>query len=153
MKFFKIILFTMLSLFSISSMAQSFWTYGKDTNPLTEKTFSYAMGLSEDGTTSAYVNCIDNYISVYFIFNEFLNDDSVDVSYRFDKNPIINSNWQTTSDGSGIFADIGLIMAAKLMRHKKFVLKVTDFRGVDYYAIFNLNGSKNAISKVIKSCN
>lgn len=130
------------------------WALDEKVDPLTDEKVttalsSYAVGLAQ---RSAVVRCKGTKLEVYFGFGEFLNNDQVPVRYRLDKEPLVDEKWFPSAEGTAVFAHEDADIARLLMKGSTFIIEAEDFRGQPHRASFDLSGTKQTLSRVLKQC-
>ncbi|MFC1688093.1 hypothetical protein ACFL07_00350 [Pseudomonadota bacterium] len=141
-------LFIGLLIFFISSSALgSNWAIKKEVDPLTDEVIAIAHSGKQ-----AYVRCQESKLKVYFNFDEYLDDERVNVRYRLDKERLIEEKWWPSATGTSVFALEAADVARVLTRGSTFIIEAKDFRGQSYRLTIDLTGSSSAIGAVLDAC-
>ncbi len=130
------------------------WNLDQGIDPLTDEEIFVARTEYREGihTRSVTVRCAGGEFSVYFGFDEFLDDDPVVIRYRVDKAELQQDRWVPSARGTAVFADKPANLAYQLAHGSQFIIEVEDFRGVRDRSAFSLQGSSAAILPVMTAC-
>ena len=130
------------------------WNLDQGIDPLTDEEIFVARTEYRDGIQmrSVTVRCAGGEFSVYFDFDEFLDNDPVVIRYRVDKAELRQDRWVPSARGTAVFAGKPENLAYQLAHGSQFIIEVEDFRGVRDRSTFGLQGSSAAILPVMTAC-
>ncbi|WP_271145371.1 energy transducer TonB [Brevundimonas sp. NIBR10] len=97
------------------------------------------------------VRCKDDRLEVYLVIVGYLGD-AADVRYRFDNGEVRTNTWDTSTDGSGVFAPGPGEFARSLMTSSRLVFEVTGEYGSPDQIAVSLAGSSGPIGRVLDGC-
>ena len=127
------------------------WQPFENVDPITDARTVGATATGDDGG-SLVVRCLDK-VEVYFRPGRFiyLGDGRRPVVFRFDNAPPVEEEWSVSLKGSAVFAEHPRRFFARSIRTAKVVIRVADYRGVEYTRTFNLKGFA-ASTKAVMDC-
>ena len=133
------------------------WGISVQNNPLddTATTIAYIAateGQSEFGKpVQMFARCKSDALEAYLSWGDYLGSDQISVTYRFDSEKAINAQWSLSTDSTATFVPNAEEFLRKVADSQQLVVQTTPFNSSPVTAIFDLTGSREAVSKVSKA--
>lgn len=154
----KLLLSTLLLAASSSSFAStSEWREYQGNDPFTDESYirltlsGRFLGVLDDHKMVA--TCKNNKTEIYVNFNDYLDNDAVKVTYRFDDNKAKTNIWDISTGGTAVFSQKPIGFIKEMMKSEKLIIRARNWRGVDKIAYFNVKGLSEKIGNLRKTCN
>jgi hypothetical protein len=104
---------------------------------------------------SMTIRCNDTRFDIIVDFDEYLSNESVRVTYRFDKKPAVDTKWSISTEGTSTFvinwdrADF----LRELINAETLIIKAFDYKGTPHVTEVDLGGgSMEKFSSVADQC-
>ncbi|QIG80564.1 type VI secretion system-associated protein TagO [Stakelama tenebrarum] len=143
------------------------WSISRETNPI-DDTETVIVSLNAVEGSSSFgdaprlvVRCQSNKTELYAIWHDYLGDDSHNVydnwkyvTRRLGTEPSKKQRWGISTDNEATFYPTSPItMLKEMVDADRLVLQTTPYNESPVTAVFDLTGSKEAISQVAEACN
>ena len=146
-----------IGLFHVCNVSAGEWFYTKNVDEFLDTETHVALVNSLIGDGYGIARCEGNTeFNLIFSVGKFIGtNDSYSVRYRIDKQNPVSSIWGVSTEGTSIFVknrDKNQL-ARQMLSGNSLLLEVMDYKGTPHKIKLSLNGSKNAIGKVMDACN
>lgn len=133
---------------------QSNWVEDVRTDLMTDSTIVALMSRSIDGNRDAAlgIRCMDNRTEVIVMFDRYLDNEPMKVSYRLGNGAPKGGVWSHSTKGDALFAPSPIRFIKQMMAHDSLTVRATDHQGSQETAKFNLKGLREEISTLRKTC-
>lgn len=126
----------LLVLLCSNAVLGSTWQFKSNTDPFTDQ--SYMLASNRDVAVTCSVGKIDG---ISISFDTYLSTDQSEITFRFDANPAVSGDWNTSTTGTAVFVPKfrQVEFLRSLFQAKKLTIRSMDFRGTPHMRFINLN--------------
>ena len=108
--------------------------------------------ISESGDQTLILRCKENSTDAYIRTDDFLGEDSTNVTVRYDSNKAQKQKFSLSTNNKALFFSPAIANIKKMMKSKNVVIRYHTYSGTPNTVSFKMSDLKNKIKPLRNAC-
>ncbi len=128
------------------------WIVSESKSPIDDSPTVTMLRIAESGGQSLVLRCKENTTDAYIKTDEFLGDDSTNVTVRYDSNKAQQQKFSLSTDNKALFFSPAITNIKKMMESNVLVIRYHTYSGTPNTVTFELSKLKENIKSLRAAC-
>ena len=128
------------------------WIVSETKSPIDDSPTVSMIKISESGDQTLILRCKENSTDAYIRTDDFLGEDSTNVTVRYDSNKAQKQKFSLSTNNKALFFSPAIANIKKMMKSKNVVIRYHTYSGTPNTVSFKMSDLKNKIKPLRNAC-